>query len=481
MDLTKANEYIRKHTVDSSEKPVFHVTPPVGWMNDPNGFSVYGGNVHLFFQFYPYDTKWGPMHWGHVTSKDMVNWNDEPVALAPDEEYDHVGCFSGSAVEADGKHVLVYTGVKRETDRDGNQTEYQNQCLAVGDGITYEKKGLIVCGTDLPEGCSRTDFRDPKIWKEDDGYYLAAGNLDQNKKGQVALFFSRDLKDWEYRGALAKGSGEVASMWECPDFFPLGNRNVLICSPQDMRAQKYEFHNGHNTVYFLGSYDKERHMFDKGEPHALDYGFDFYAAQTTELTDGRRILIGWMQSWHANLLPMGQKWHGMMTVPRELTLEGGRIIQKPIRELEHYRTNEVSYRGVEIKESRTLPGVNGRVVDMTVEITGDGYREFTVDVANNEEYTTTYTYYREKKLLDTDRTYSGLRSDVVCHRRMEAGEPDGRLKLRFIMDKYSVEVFVGDGEKVSSTVIYTPMEADRVVFACDGRATIDVVKYDIVV
>ena len=127
----------------------------------------------------------------------------------------------------------------------------------------------------------------------------------------------------------------------------------------------------------------------------------------------------------------------------------------------------------------SLPGVNGRVMDMTVEITEGDFREFTIDVANNGEYTTTYTYHRNKKLLETDRTYSGLCSDMVCHRMMEVEETDGRLKLRFIMDRYSVEVFVGDGEKVSSTVIYTPREADRVVFACDGTAKIDVVKYDI--
>lgn len=479
MDAAQANDYIKNHQVDSGEKPVFHVTPPVGWMNDPNGFSVYGGKVHLFYQFYPYDTKWGPMHWGHGTSKDMVSWEQEPVALAPDEEYDRIGCFSGSAVEADGKHVLAYTGVRRGTDRNGNETDLQNQCLAVGDGISYEKKGLIIRGEDLPEGFSRTDFRDPKIWKEDGAYYLAAGNCNENGDGQIVLFSSADLKQWSYLGVLAGGDQTFYGTWECPDFFTLNGRDVLICSPQNLKAQKYEFHNGHNNVYFLGTYDREQHRFYKNEPHSLDYGFDFYAAQTTELPDGRRVLIAWMQSWHTNLIPAGQKWHGMMTIPRELTIQGDRMIQKPVRELERYWRNEVSYRGVEITESISLPGVSGRVMDMTVEITEGDFREFTIDVANNEEYTTTFTYHRNKKLLETDRTYSGLRSDMVCHRMMEVEEKNGRLKLRFILDRYSIELFVWDGEKVSTTVIYTPKEADRVLFACDGTAKINVVKYDI--
>ena len=479
MDLAQADEYIRKHQVDSGEKPVFHVTPPVGWMNDPNGFSVYGGNIHLFYQFYPYDTKWGPMHWGHVTSKDFVSWKYEPVALAPDAEFDGAGCFSGSAIEADGKHVLAYTGVRREKDGGGNERDVQNQCLAVGDGISYEKKGLIISGQDLPEGFSRTDFRDPKLWKEDGAYYLAAGNCNENGDGQVVLFFSSDLKEWNYQGVLAGGDGTFASTWECPDFFTLDGQSVLICSPQNLKAQKYEFHNGHNNVYFFGTYDKARHRFHTGEPHSLDYGLDFYAAQTTELPDGRRVLIAWMQSWHTNLLPEGQKWHGMMTVPRELTIRGERILQKPVRELEQYRCNEVSHQGVEITGHRSLSGIRGRIMDMTVEIMGDAFREFAIDVANNEAYTTTFTYHREKGLLETDRTYSGLRSDMVCRRLMEVEEKEGKLKLRFLMDKYSVEVFVGDGEKVSSTVIYTPMEADQVVFSCDGTAKINVVKYEI--
>lgn len=479
MNTVQADEYIRRNRVDDREKPVFHVTPPVGWMNDPNGFSVYGGRVHLFYQFYPYDTKWGPMHWGHVTSGDMLHWEYEPVALAPDREFDEAGCFSGSAMEADGRHVLVYTGVRREADENGNERDVQNQCLAVGDGNSYEKKGLIISGEELPQGFSRTDFRDPKIWEEDGVYYLAAGNCDKNGDGQVVLFSSGDLKNWEYRGVLAGGDGTFHETWECPDFFALNGQHVLICSPQNLTAQKYEFHNGHNNVYFLGHYDRESHTFEKGKPYSLDYGFDFYAAQTTALPDGRRVLIAWMQSWHTNLLPEGQRWHGMMTVPRELTLRGDRIFQNPVREIERYWGKEVFYQDVEITGTRSLPGVSGRVLDMTVEITGDHFGEFTIDVANNELYTTTYTYCKKKGLFLTDRTYSGLRTDVVCQRTMAVKEADGKLKLRFLMDKYSIEVFVNDGEKVSTTVIYTPQEADRIVFGCDGTAKMNVVKYEI--
>lgn len=480
MDLAKADEYVKANMVSCGEKPVFHVTPPVGWMNDPNGFSEYNGKIHLFYQFHPYSTKWGPMHWGHVTSKDMLHWKYEPTALAPDQEYDRDGCFSGTAIEADGKHVLVYTGLIYGADSEGNQIEVQNQCLAVGDGITYEKQGLIIRGEELPEGFSRNDFRDPKIWEDEGVYYLAVGSRDAEKNGQILLFSSETLMEWNYEGVLADSIGIGGGMWECPDFFPLGDKYVLICSPQEMRAQGYEFHDGYQSIYFSGAYDKERHRFEKGAPRSLDHGLDFYAAQTTELSDGRRVLTGWMKSWENDYIPPGQRWNGMMTVPRELSFKGDTLIQEPIREFKNYRRNKVCYKGVEVTESRSLSGIRGRVIDLTVEIAEGDFREFTIDVANNGEYTTTYTYDRVKKRLETDCTHSDRNSGVTFQSVMKAEEKDGRMKLRFVMDRYSVELFVNDGEQVSSAVIYTPQEADEIVFACDGRARIDVTKYDIV-
>ncbi len=234
---------------------MFHISAPAGWINDPNGFSVYNGKIHLFYQYYPYLREWGPMHWGHSTTSDMIKWEQLPCVLAPDEEYDKKGCFSGSAIEADGKHVLVYTGVTRIKLPDGSEQERQNQCIAFGDGLNYVKheNNPVVTGDMLPENCSRIDFRDPKIWKEDDTYYLIVGSKDLNNVGQVVLCSSKNLTDWQFETILAANStGKIGTMWECPDFFGLEDKHVLICSPQSMKADKYEFHNGHNSVYFLG-------------------------------------------------------------------------------------------------------------------------------------------------------------------------------------------------------------------------------------
>lgn len=474
--LEKANEYIRQNYIDEKEKPLFHVTPETGWMNDPNGFSVYQGKVHLFYQFYPYKTEWGPMHWGHQVTEDLLKWEAYPVAMAPDQDYDHIGCFSGSAVEADGKHVLLYTGVSQ---KDGK--EIQNQCIAIGDGKTYKKwqDNPVIKGDIMPEKFDRKDFRDPKIWKKNGRYYCVVGNRYEENCGQIVLFSSADYKNWRYEKVLLRNDGKNGDMLECPDYLEVDGYPVIICSPQNMHAQRYEFHNGHNSIYIIGDAEKEISDFAWEKKRSLDYGLDFYAPQTTELPDGRRIMVAWMKSWDARVMTKGQKWQGMMTLPRELKIKDGKIWQSPVRELEKYKKNPIIYTEQKISGQMSLDGINGRVIDMTVELTNVEGREFKVDVAHNEEYTTTFTYYPEKHQIEIDRTYSGVNADVVCVRKIEIAEKHHAPKLHFIMDRYSVELFINDGEQTASVVIPTPLEANEIIFTSDEAATVNIEKYEI--
>ena len=484
-ELKKAREYEREEQkrIPVGEKPLFHVTPPIGWMNDPNGFSFYQGKIHLFYQYHPYTRDWGPMHWGHSISEDMISWKMMPAAMAPDQEYDRMGCFSGSAIEKDGKHVLVYTGVSKQNMSDGTTEERQNQCIAYGDGITYNKyeHNPVITGDMLPEGCNRIDFRDPKVWKKGNTYYLVVGNKNKDEKGQVVLFSSDDLENWKFETVLAENTtGKIGTMWECPDFFELDDSYFLICSPQNMRAEKYKFHNGHNSVYFSGRYNENTHEFQKEEAKLLDYGLDFYAPQTTELPDGRRVLIAWMKSWDANMIPDDQIWQGMMTLPRELRYRNGILLQSPVAELKNYRKNECNIENQKISGRVQLEGIKGRILDLIVEIKTGEFDCFGIELAHNKEYTTTYTYNRKQGIMEVDRTYCGVTKDVVCQRTWKLPEEGENLKLRFIMDRQSIELFVNEGEQVVTTAICTPQEADEIEFFCDGIATINIEKYDII-
>ena len=235
--LEAARKYEKEYEVDADKRPLFHVTPPIGWMNDPNGFSVYKGQIHLFYQYHPYSNVWGPMHWGHQVSEDMISWKQYQTVLAPDMEYDEEGCFSGSAVMTNLGHVLFYTGVSK--DKNGG-CNLQNQCMAVGDGVGYKKlkNNPVLTGAVMPEGFSHIDFRDPKVWEEDGIYYMLTCSRDAQNKGMIALFSNSEIHQylektelteqetgafekaagcWKYEGIFAEHMERLGSVWECPD------------------------------------------------------------------------------------------------------------------------------------------------------------------------------------------------------------------------------------------------------------------------
>lgn len=467
-------------------RPVFHLTPLTGWMNDPNGFSVYQGEYHLFYQYYPYDVSWNSMHWGHAKTKDFIRWEYLPAALAPDQKYDAAGVFSGSAMEEDGKHILMYTAVREEEAGNGKKAVRQEQCIAVGDGTDYEKfsHNPVITADLLPEGSSLEDFRDPKLWKEDGVYYAAVGSRSQDGSGQILLFSSGDLKNWKLNSVLARCANEYGKMWECPDFFPLDGGYVLIVSPQDMHAEGLEFHNGNGTVVFTGQYDKEAGRFLRETAHAADYGLDFYAPQTLETPDGRRIMTAWMKSWDVPLMAEGASWNGMMIIPRELTLKDGRLYQNPVRELEAYRTGHVSYENFVMgadgsEETVELEGISGRTLDLTIDLMEGSYRYFEMRFAQNEKYYCSIRYDREESVLMFDRTYSGLCRDWLCTRSMKAEEKNGKLRMRILLDLYSAEIFVNDGEKAMTSIFFTDPQADRITFSAKGELCMSVDKYNL--
>lgn len=487
----------RKYEVEMERKiagehrPAFHLSARVGWMNDPNGFSFYKGEYHLFYQYHPYSTCWGPMHWGHAVSRDLLHWEHLPAALAPDMDYDRDGCFSGSAVVLpDGRHLLMYTGVSKEAQPDGSMKEVQTQCLAVGDGVDYEKYAgnPVLDKGALPEGGSKYDFRDPKLWRKQDGSYLCvAGNCTDSHDGQILLYSSPDAFRWKYGKILAANCERFGKMWECPDFFSLDGKQVLLTSPQDMMPQGFEYHNGNGTLCLIGSYDEAADIFAEEGNQSIDYGIDFYAPQTVLAPDGRRIMIGWMQNWDTCNLhaPERQSWFGQMSLPRELSVQNGRLFQRPVRELEAMRGQEVKYENIAFTDIIKLNGIQGRKIDMELTIRPEDeqniYRKFAVRFAQDDKYQTSVSYRPYESVIKVDRKHSGSRRAIIHQRRclVKSKKGPGEIKIRIILDNYSAEVFVNDGEYVLSLTFYTDLSAEGISFFADGRVVMDVVKYDL--
>lgn len=312
----------------------YHFMSQTGWINDPNGLIYFRGKYHFFFQYNPFSGFWDSMYWGHAVSDDMLHWEYLPLALAPSEVYDDHpkgGCFSGSAIEHDGKLFLMYTG----TANNGCGYE-QTQCIAYSeDGIHFTKyKGNPVI-SNPPEGVSRDLFRDPKVWKHEDIYYMVCG-AGRNNRGMALLYRSLDMLHWEFFNILAESRGEWGFMWECPDFYPLGDKFVLTFSPMGS--------GDHTSVYLVGDFDYATGKFKWNISGEIDWGFDYYAPQSFMTPDGRRIMVAWANGWEWMPLwkdwgPTYQEgWCGFFNLPLEVRMAEDYTLQfHPIKELKLLR------------------------------------------------------------------------------------------------------------------------------------------------
>lgn len=484
--LLDARNYEKSNVnkIPPQQRPAFHLTPYIGWMNDPNGFSFYNGKYHLFYQYNPYDTKWDSMHWGHAISNDMLHWEYLPAALAPDMEYDLDGCFSGSSIELpNGQHFLMYTSVYKDY---GKNKDFQTQCIATGNGIDYEKYNCnpVLSSADLPKGMSCYDFRDPKIWRDTDGKYkCVVATCNKRGNGAILLYESDDAFKWSFCNVLVKNNNRFSKMWECPDFFEIDGKNVLVLSSQNMSADGFKQFEKCGVFCIIGKYSKSENTFVAKNKLPVDYGKDFYAPQTTVTPDGRRVMIGWLQNWSnvSDYRNDDHLWFGEMSLPRELSYKNGKLFQNPVTELDNYRQEKVQYKNVVVTDNVSLKGINGRIIDLELLVKPNHekniYDNFTIKFAHKENSYVMLTFYPKKSLLKYKMVYQTGKKIKTDEQKCCLLSKDIMLTLRIILDKYSAEAFINDGEQVFSTVLLNEPDADKISFNCDGEAVIDVTKY----
>ncbi|MFB3167592.1 glycoside hydrolase family 32 protein [Neobacillus sp. 179-C4.2 HS] len=469
--INKANREIdrKKDTIKNSRYRLkYHFMAPIGWINDPNGLVQYKGEYQLFYQYYPYDSKWGPMHWGHAKSTDLVHWEHLPVALAPSESYDcgevpGYGCFSGSGVVDGEELVLIYTG------HVDNKEPMQVQCIATSkDGLQFEKHFQNPVIDDYPEDGS-PDFRDPKVWKHDGKWYMVVGSHTDGK-GKALLYVSTNLKDWDYVGVAAESNGTQGDMWECPDLFPLQNHHILLVSPMYGKQNEKPF-------YVIGEMDYEKGVFTQQTVRTLDYGFDFYAPQTLLDDNGRRIMIGWMEKWLTKMPSQQHGWAGAMTIPRELLLEGGTIVkQKPVIELENLRTNEKHYDSLIVENERivneSMEESSEVIIDFDLNETTASSFGLQLRCSEDGNERTEIILDAAKKEIILDRNYAGVGEKGYSKAPFTIND-DGTIQVRIFMDTTSVEVFVNDGEQVITNRIF-PDDSSRLfkLFSKDGKVCV---------
>ncbi|SFU12077.1 fructan beta-fructosidase [Algoriphagus locisalis] len=448
-------EIIFESQVNEDYRPIYHFTPETGWMNDPNGLVYLDGEYHLFYQHYPDSTVWGPMHWGHAVSTDLVNWESLPIALYPDS----LGyIFSGSAVfDAENSSglgtdenpplVAIFTYHDAELANTDSET-FQSQAIAfsLDKGRTWEK---YEANPVLPNPGIR-DFRDPKVSQitNPDGsksWLMTLAVLDQ-----INFYSSPDLKNWSLIGVFGKNIGAHGGVWECPDLLPFKTPSgedkwVLLVSINPGGPQ-----NGSATQYFIGDFENGQFTPDDTMIRWLDYGPDNYAGVTYSnlpAEQNRTLFIGWMSNWlYANEVPT-VAWRSAMTVPRELSLfdVNGTLLLKsaPALELEKLRSKEFLVND----QSSTLPS---EAVEIAAEIESDSFTMSFSNVAGDS-----LILSKENGLVSIDRRKAGKSDFNKYFAAIHSAPMSWEAKeIRIFMDASSIELFVNDGELAMTSILF---------------------------
>ena len=431
-EAAQTDHFLRKYRL------THHLMPPTGWLNDPNGLCYYKGRYHVFFQYSPFDAFGGLKFWGHYSSEDMINWRYEGVPLLPDSIYDCHGVYSGCAVpEKDKLHLFFSGNVKMDGDYDYINNGRQASTLHVEseDGIHFGDKEVSIFYKDYPEDFT-CHIRDPKVWKQDEKYHMVLGGRKKGDKGAVLFYSSEDMKTWQFERELTTEDA-FRYMWECPDYFELGDKEILSVSPQGLESEEFRYQNIYQSGYFILK-DKKT---DKKEFREWDMGFDFYAPQTFQDEKGRRILIGWMgmpdaDKEYTNPTAKQEGWQHCLTVPREVTYKNGMLYQYPAEELDSLRRDRTA-----IDEEKSQVSVKG---PFDGEITFGGSR-CRISLGNN-------------LFLDHENGVVALSLSETAgagRKVRKAHIPSGELKsVRILADTSAAEIFINHGEVVFSTRYY---------------------------
>ncbi|MGN7310986.1 glycoside hydrolase family 32 protein [Alkalicoccobacillus gibsonii] len=449
-------------------RPQFHFSPQQNWMNDPNGMVFFKGEYHLFFQYHPHGTEWGPMHWGHAISEDLIHWEEMPIALFPDE---HGVIFSGCAVvdwnnttglfENEPGLVAIYTNTDQYP---GSDRSRQRQSIAYSKDqgrswLKYEGNPVLVDE-------SITDFRDPKVfWHQETKKWVMVLATEQS----ITLYTSDNLLEWERASEFGATAGSHDGVWECPDLFPLpldgdetNQKWVMIVSIGDNPQYK----EGSRTQYFIGEFDGETFINDHSDDTILwlDHGRDNYAGVSWSdipIQDGRRMYIGWMSNWrYANQVPTSV-WRSSMTIPRELSLKTVhnkvRLMQQPLRELETIKESVTEHKQKVIMENDVIKQSIPPLCELHLKMDLEETAHFELTFHHSREENTTISYDSNRELLSVNREESGNSQFSDSFSTIQSAElhtEEGNLELKILLDRASVELFANSGEVTMTSLIF---------------------------
>jgi beta-fructofuranosidase len=415
--------------------PIFHVTSPAQWINDPNGPIYFKGYYHLFYQLHPFSDESGPKYWGHVRSRDLAKWEHLPIALWPSTELGESEIWSGCCtINGNGEPMAFYTSIAP-----GKPAKtHAEQWAAIGDKdlITWRKSPANpVLSEALHGGTKVYEWRDPFIFRHKHRTFMVlGGNLNDTKGGEAVINIyeaeNPELTKWKYRGVLFKLPDPKARTSECPNFFNIGDRWVLFVSPYG------------KVQYFVGDFDANTCRFHPQTNGLLDYGPNFYAPNTMLVPNGRRIVWGWVTGFKS-----GRGWNGCLTLPRELSLAiDGQLRQEPAPELKKLRGKSVEWKNVPLSADSKpfkLPATNTIEIELEIELNGAENMAIGIKNTSNDSHALDMTFENSKFKM------GGLEAPL------SSDEKKGNLNLRLFLDRSVLEVFAN--HTLCATKVVSPL------------------------
>lgn len=470
----EAEERMGRTVSDCPFRTQYHIMPPVGWINDPNGLCQFQGEFHAYFQYSPLNVQGGGGYWGHCVSKDMLHWEYRDPVLTTDIPEDAGGVYSGSALIEQDKMYLFYTGnVKKPGDYDYiDAGRSSTQILTESkDGQQMSAKTILLRMEDYPEDMTQ-HIRDPKVWKENDRYYMVLGARarawdnqgNRRDKGGILIYVSEDKKNWRLEREIVPEKA-FGYMWECPDIFCLGGRRILSFCPQGLETQEEKFQNIYQSGY---AFLKEKDFLQTFRE--WDMGFDFYAPQTFETQEGRRILIGWAgvpdtTEVHKNL-SVRNGWQHCLTIPGELFFLNGKLCRMPVRELE-----ALPWERVELKQEKFCwagKSLKARITGIQGE-----KRQIRIGKGENALIISTEGNRTEISFLNQE----GVPALCGGGRGKRAGRVEGKTEeMLILLDSSIVEIFINQGELVFTTRIYLEMDEREITFKQKEKLELEIIQ-----
>lgn len=429
-------------------RPVYHFACPSQWMNDINGPVYYNGYYHIFYQHNPYDDEWGRMHWGHARSRDMVHWEHLPIALWPSREKGEEHCFSGClAFNKSGEPVIYYTSI-------GHELPEQWAAIGSPDLLIWRKYGdnPILRMSDH-KGLFIEEWRDPFILQAKDRTFMVlGGKLREKDGGQAVAAIYETTEDrflkWQYKGILFRHPDKALHSLECPNFFPLENRFVLVDSPYGP------------VEYFVGSFNDEQYHFATISRGLIDHSRDFYATNILFDQSGRCILLGWVRGFKSNL-----GWNGCMAIPRIITLDSeGRLIQSPAPELKALRKTRTAISDLALDNTFRRLDAKGDLLEIQAAVKLNNAKKCRFSVRCDKDGREGIDIILEKEKI----TAAGVEIPI---------ENSDELELHIFLDKSVLEVFMDQGLHCVTKVISPKIENQNVqISAEDGKATVESIE-----